>query len=116
MREPKKILVDVQVLKDNLLPHLKATENKDELSEWDEDVINLNESLDEFLTSRRYANDDIQLEKRANINYDIDIDVHTSHCCKRHGCKYGKDDVCTVQTGNFWGMTGKCQVCWEMSW
>jgi hypothetical protein len=25
-------------------------------------------------------------------------DVHTEHCCLRHGCKYGDDD-CTVATG-----------------
>lgn len=25
-------------------------------------------------------------------------DVHTSHCCKWHGCKYGDDD-CTVTLG-----------------
>jgi len=25
-------------------------------------------------------------------------DVHTEHCCIRHGCKYGKDDECTVMT------------------
>lgn len=23
-------------------------------------------------------------------------DVHTEHCCLRHGCKYGKDNECTV--------------------
>lgn len=23
-------------------------------------------------------------------------DVHTEHCCKRHGCKYG-DPLCTVE-------------------
>lgn len=23
-------------------------------------------------------------------------DVHTEHCCILHGCKYGKDDKCTV--------------------
>lgn len=23
-------------------------------------------------------------------------DVHTEHCCAKHGCKYGEDDVCTV--------------------
>ena len=23
-------------------------------------------------------------------------DVHTEHCCIIHGCKYGKDDECTV--------------------
>lgn len=26
-------------------------------------------------------------------------DVHTEHCCLQHGCKYGKDDTCTVVTG-----------------
>lgn len=26
-------------------------------------------------------------------------DVHTEHCCRICGCKYGKDDVCTVATG-----------------
>lgn len=26
-------------------------------------------------------------------------DVHTEHCCSRHGCKYGKDDECTVMLG-----------------
>lgn len=25
------------------------------------------------------------------------IDVHTEHCCIRHGCKYGDED-CTVVT------------------
>jgi len=25
-------------------------------------------------------------------------DVHTEHCCVRHGCKYGKNDECTVMT------------------
>jgi len=25
-------------------------------------------------------------------------DVHTEHCCLLHGCKYGKDDTCTVVT------------------
>jgi hypothetical protein len=27
-----------------------------------------------------------------------DTDVHTSHCCARHGCKYDDDD-CTVRAG-----------------
>jgi hypothetical protein len=26
------------------------------------------------------------------------LDVHTAHCCSRHGCKYG-DPNCTVVTG-----------------
>lgn len=26
-------------------------------------------------------------------------DVHTRHCCKRCGCKYGDDDRCSVVQG-----------------
>jgi hypothetical protein len=29
--------------------------------------------------------------------YNVIHDVHTRHCCKLHGCKYGDDD-CTVTT------------------
>lgn len=28
-----------------------------------------------------------------------DKDVHTEHCCYRHGCKYGEGDSCTVSSG-----------------
>lgn len=28
-------------------------------------------------------------------------DVHTEHCCILHGCKYGEDDICTVQLGKY---------------
>ena len=27
------------------------------------------------------------------------IGVHAAHCCKWHGCKYGKDDICPVVLG-----------------
>jgi len=47
-------------------------------------------------------------------NDDIDLDVHTRHCCKIHGCKYGEDEVCTVQTTAHRGMTGNCQTCYDM--
>lgn len=26
-------------------------------------------------------------------------DVHTEHCCQRHGCKYGESETCPVETG-----------------
>lgn len=42
-------------------------------------------------------------------------DVHTRHCCKIHGCKYGDDDSCTVQTSNLRGQTGHCQSCFDQS-
>ena len=32
------------------------------------------------------------------MNDDIIHNAHTGHCCLLHGCKYGKDDICTVTT------------------
>lgn len=36
-------------------------------------------------------------------------DVHTEHCCAKHGCKYGDDD-CTVETGKF-KQSFPCESC-----
>tara|TARA_S200002703_G_scaffold135256_1_gene124037 strand:+ start:444 stop:983 length:540 start_codon:yes stop_codon:yes gene_type:complete len=38
-------------------------------------------------------------------------DVHTEHCCYRHGCKYGKDD-CSVETGEK-EQSFPCEQCSE---
>lgn len=38
------------------------------------------------------------------------IGVHASHCCKWHGCKYGKDDECPVVTGKIIQMY-LCEYC-----
>lgn len=39
-------------------------------------------------------------------------DVHTEHCCAKHGCKYGDDD-CTVTTG-LAPQSFDCESCdWE---
>ena len=38
-------------------------------------------------------------------------DVHTEHCCYRHGCKYGKDD-CSVETGDK-QQSYPCEQCSE---
>jgi hypothetical protein len=37
-------------------------------------------------------------------------DVHTEHCCVIHGCKYGKEDECTVSTGAK-AQSFKCELC-----
>lgn len=39
-------------------------------------------------------------------------DVHTAHCCAKCGCKYGKDDECTVATGKAPAQYG-CEFCEE---
>lgn len=36
-------------------------------------------------------------------------DVHTEHCCLKHGCKYGDDD-CTVTTGQK-AQSFECEYC-----
>lgn len=45
----------------------------------------------------------IEFEKLASRLHDAlaktKLDVHTAHCCKTHGCKYGENDTCTVATG-----------------
>lgn len=38
-------------------------------------------------------------------------DVHTEHCCIRHGCKYCKED-CTVTTGKA-PQSYPCEDCYE---
>ena len=45
-------------------------------------------------------------------------DVHTEHCCKNCGCKYGEEDLCTVVRGikkqSFeCGTTGVCSDTYE---
>lgn len=41
-------------------------------------------------------------------------DVHTEHCCLRHGCKYG-DPNCTVENGTK-PQSWDCEQCeWEFS-
>ena len=44
------------------------------------------------------------------------IGVHTSHCCKMHYCKYGKDD-CPVMLGTHQQL-GSCEMCppWTLKW
>jgi hypothetical protein len=37
-------------------------------------------------------------------------DVHTEHCCLQHGCKYGKDDICTVVTRKA-PQSYPCEMC-----
>ena len=38
-------------------------------------------------------------------------DVHTRHCCKKHGCKYGDKD-CTVVTGKL-KQEYPCESCYN---
>ena len=44
------------------------------------------------------------------------MDVHTEHCCKAHGCKYGDGD-CPVATGAK-QQSFPCEDCppWSMQW
>ena len=42
------------------------------------------------------------------VRHYCEAGVHDSHCCKKHGCKYGDDD-CPVQFGNLPGV--HCEDC-----
>ena len=37
-------------------------------------------------------------------------DVHTEHCCREHGCKYGDGGNCTVMSGQK-TQSFACEVC-----
>ncbi len=37
-------------------------------------------------------------------------DVHTEHCCSTHGCKYGDDENCTVESGRA-PQSFPCEYC-----
>jgi len=39
-------------------------------------------------------------------------DVHTQHCCVKHGCKYGDED-CTVVSGLGVAEPNACYTCFE---
>lgn len=41
-----------------------------------------------------------------------DRDVHTEHCCIKHGCKYGEPDECTVCNGTK-TQSYPCEYCLE---
>lgn len=36
--------------------------------------------------------------------------VHTEHCCKHHGCKYGEDEFCPVVLG-LQEQSHLCELC-----
>lgn len=38
--------------------------------------------------------------------------VHRAHCCARHGCKYGEDDVCPVRMG-LAPQDYRCEHCFD---
>jgi len=50
---------------------------------------------------------DIQLRPEPEANRC----VHTEHCCKLHGCKYG-DDGCPVESGSK-GQSYICESCYN---
>lgn len=56
-----------------------------------------------------------QIEENKNKFKNYMTDVHTEHCCKEHGCKYG-DKGCTVANGSK-PQSHPCESCsWEYNW
>lgn len=41
------------------------------------------------------------------------LGVHLSHCCTKHGCKYGEHDQCPVALGLLKPDVPTCETCWE---
>lgn len=51
-----------------------------------------------FTPDTAHTSEDIYYECKEGYGCQMIKDVHTDHCCKIHGCKYGNSD-CTVTTG-----------------
>jgi len=66
----------------------------------------LNDLFHEWLENVA-ANENAEAENVANPAL---IDVHTEHCCQKHGCKYGKDETCSV-VQRLGSQNSQCEIC-----
>ncbi len=62
--------------------------------------------------AKTYGLDNVKMMRRDTLTTEVEIttDVHTSHCCTRHGCKYDEDKTCTVVAG-FRSQEFPCEGC-----
>jgi tRNA(His) 5'-end guanylyltransferase len=68
------------------------------------DVAPKYEEISKLLEARIYADKDLPVYSNPELK-----DVHTSHCCPHHGCKYNDPD-CTVETKRA-PAEGPCESC-----
>lgn len=54
----------------------------------------------------------ITLEYKRFLGNGGEADVHTEHCCSRHGCKYGEEVSCPVARGDK-AQHFPCEQCQE---
>jgi hypothetical protein len=69
--------------------------------------------LVEKFEAKRYGSDKVRLVRReVVITEDVvsSTDVHTEHCCIRHGCEYGPGDECSVVSGTK-PQSFRCEQC-----
>jgi hypothetical protein len=67
-----------------------------------EEIINLNKIVDDFSKVISNLEKEILEEKRKENGSAIPKErwgTHQTHCCKRHGCKYGQHNDCPVALG-----------------
>lgn len=63
----------------------------------DEDVDSLEEAL-QYLVNRLFENlGEKPTEEEREVFREREIGTHVSHCCARHGCKYGDGKYCAVE-------------------
>lgn len=58
--------------------------------------------------------DQVKMVRRDTVvtQTEVTTDVHTEHCCARHGCKYDRDKECTVATG----LRPQSHMCEDCTW
>ena len=60
------------------------------------------------IVERHVLNNDIVIKPELESNRC----VHTEHCCRLHGCKYGDDDECVVANGDK-SQSFPCESCMD---
>lgn len=61
----------------------------------------------DFTVAASATGHDLRVELRKRPYH---LDVHATHCCKRHGCKYGGEDRCPVVRGEV-AQEYPCEMC-----
>ncbi len=102
---PQEIEVQIEFLKDSFI---RLATSVDKIADK---VLSL-EELNKIKVIQETRKDIPKLKQRIGIPKE-DWGVHETHCCNKHGCKYGDHDDCPVEQDLTKGLY-QCESCrWE---
>lgn len=89
----------IELLQDNLRIEIAGTN-----ADWHGQATKVKVSIkfaDEVISTAEAPLRDLIAKEREIVELpEAQKDVHTEHCCSEHGCKYGKDNICSVSLGD----------------